>query len=99
MLRIYSSVVFSLFILSTLATAEEVNVYSYRQPHLIQPLTDAFTAETGISVNVAFLKKGLIERLRAEGNRSPADLIFTVDISRLNAVVEADLTQSLQNAK
>ena len=99
MLRIYSSVVFSLFILSTLATAKEVNVYSYRQPHLIQPLTDAFTAETGISVNVAFLKKGLIERLRAEGSRSPADLIFTVDISRLNAVVEADLTQPLQNAK
>ena len=99
MLRIYSSVVFSLFILSTSATAEVVNVYSYRQPHLIQPLTDAFTAETGISVNVAFLKKGLIERLRAEGSRSPADLIFTVDISRLNAVVEADLTQPLQNAK
>ncbi len=75
--------------------AEEVNVYSYRQPELIAPLTDAFTAETGIAVNVVHLNKGMVERLQAEGDRSPADLVFTVDISRLNAVVEAGLTQSV----
>ena len=40
------------------AIADEVNVYSYRQPELIKPLTDAFTAETGIKVNVAYLKRG-----------------------------------------
>ncbi len=73
--------------------AEEVNVYSYRQPHLIAPLTDAFTEETGITVNVAYLKKGMVERMQAEGKRSPADLVFTVDISRLSAVVGAGLTQ------
>lgn len=73
--------------------AEEVNVYSYRQPELIKPLMDAFSAETGITVNVAFLKQGMIERLRAEGDRSPADLIFTVDIGRLAGVVNAELTQ------
>ena len=77
--------------------AQEVNVYSYREPALIQPLMDAFTAETGVTVNVAFLKKGLIERLRAEGNRSPADLVFTVDISRLHGIVDAGLTQTVQN--
>ncbi len=82
-------------IAATTAVADEVNVYSYRQPELIKPLTDAFTAETGIDVNVAYLKKGMIERLQAEGDRSPADLIFTVDISRLNAVVTADMTQSV----
>ena len=82
---------------TTTANSQEVNVYSYRQPELIQPLTDAFTKRTGIAVNVAFLKKGLIERLKAEGSRTPADLVFTVDISRLNAVVEAGLTQSVQN--
>ncbi|MFW2587587.1 Fe(3+) ABC transporter substrate-binding protein [Sagittula sp. SSi028] len=75
------------------ALAQEVNVYSYRQPELLAPLTDAFTEETGIKVNVAFLEKGMVERLQAEGARSPADLVFTVDISRLNAVVEAGLTQ------
>ncbi len=79
------------------ASAEEVNVYSYRQPELIQPLTDAFTEETGIPVNVAFLNQGMIERLEAEGQRSPADLIFTVDISRLAGVVDAGLTQPVEN--
>jgi len=47
------------------ALAEEVNIYSYRQPELIKPLTDAFSAETGIAVNVAYLEKGMVERLQA----------------------------------
>lgn len=84
------------FVACTLAApafAEEVNLYSYRQPELLKPLTDAFTAETGISVNVAYLSKGMVERLQAEGARSPADLVFTVDISRLAAIVDAGLTQ------
>ena len=42
-------------VLSSAAQAEEVNVYSYRQPELIKPLTDAFTEKTGIKVNVAYL--------------------------------------------
>lgn len=75
------------------AIADEVNVYSYRQPELIAPLTDAFTAKTGIAVNVAFLDKGMTERLKAEGDRSPADVILTVDISRLTEAVEAGVTQ------
>ena len=53
-------------LLSGTAIAEQVNVYSYRQPDLLAPLFDAFTAETGIKVNVAFLKKGMIEKLVAE---------------------------------
>ena len=72
----------------TVKAAEEVNVYSYRQPFLIQPMFDAFTRETGIEVNVVFAEKGLVERLRAEGRNSPADLIFTVDIGRLADAVE-----------
>ncbi|MDQ7069337.1 MAG: Fe(3+) ABC transporter substrate-binding protein [Rhodobacterales bacterium] len=75
--------------------AQEVNVYSYRQPELIKPLMDQFTAQTGIAVNVAFLKKGMIEKLRAEGDRTPADLIFTVDIARLSSAVDAGLTQTV----
>jgi iron(III) transport system substrate-binding protein len=82
---------------ATSALAQEVNVYSYRQPELVKPLFDAFTNETGIKVNMAFLKKGMIEKLKAEGKRTPADLIFTVDISRLSAVVEAGLTQPVQS--
>ena len=65
------------------ALAQEVNVYSHRQPELIQPLLDAFTAETGITVNSSFVDKGMVERLQAEGTRSPADLVLTVDVARL----------------
>jgi len=75
--------------------AQEINIYSTRQPELIQPLMDKFTANTDIPVNIAFLKKGVIEKLTAEGDRTPADLVLTVDIARLNGVVEAGLTQSV----
>ncbi len=74
-------------------SAEEVNVYSHRQPELVQPLFDAFTTATGITVNVAHVEKGLVERLQAEGSRSPADLVMTVDIARLAQIVDAGVTQ------
>ncbi len=77
--------------------ADEVNVYSSRQPYLVEPLFDAFTSETGIKVNVSFLKKGMTEKLLAEGKRSPADLVMTTDISRLNGVVEAGVTQAVDS--
>lgn len=79
------------------ALAEEVNVYSHRQPELIQPLFDAFTKETGITVNTAFVDKGMVERLQAEGDRSPADLVLTVDVARLGEVKEAGVTQAVED--
>ena len=79
------------------AASGEVNVYSYRQPSLAKPLFNAFTKKTGISVNVIFAKKGLIERLKAEGRNSPADLIFTVDIGRLSDAVKAGVTQAVKS--
>ena len=81
---------------STLSSAEEVNVYSYRQPFLVQPLFDQFTKATDIKVNVVFAKKGLSERLEREGRNSPADLIFTVDIGRLIEVADKNLTQAVE---
>lgn len=75
--------------------ASEVNIYSYRQPFLIEPLTSAFTDKTGIKVNIVYLRKGMIERMKAEGKRSPADVVLTVDISRLSALVDAGLTQQV----
>ncbi len=75
----------------------DVNVYSYRQPDLVAPMFDAFTDETGIKVNVVFLNKGLLERLQAEGDRSPADLVMTTDISRLSGLADAGLTQQVSS--
>jgi iron(III) transport system substrate-binding protein len=79
------------------AYCDELNIYSYRQPELIQPLLDAFAAETGITTNVAYVDKGLVERLKAEGRRSPADIILTVDISRLTDAKEAGVTQTVDS--
>jgi iron(III) transport system substrate-binding protein len=83
------------FFFSSPIFASEVNIYSYRQPFLIEPLTSAFTDKTGIKVNIVYLRKGMIERMKAEGKRSPADVVLTVDISRLSALVEAGLTQQV----
>ncbi len=83
--------------LTVAALADEVNIYSHRQPELIQPLLDKFTAETGIAVNIAFVDKGMTERLVAEGDRSPADLVLTVDIARLTEVVNAGVTQAVSS--
>lgn len=80
------------------ALADEVNIYSHRQPELIQPLLDQFTAETGIDVNIAFVDKGMAERLKAEGSRSPADLVLTVDIGRMVELVAADVLQPVEDA-
>jgi iron(III) transport system substrate-binding protein len=88
---------FAVLACSTPVLAQEINVYSHRQPELIQPLVDAFTAETGIAVNVAFVDKGMAERLVAEGDRGPADLVLTIDIARLMQVVDAGVTQPVQS--
>ncbi|WP_445396220.1 Fe(3+) ABC transporter substrate-binding protein [Zobellella sp. An-6] len=79
------------------AFAEEVNVYSNRQDFLIKPIVDEFTKETGIQVNLVNIPDGMGERLEREGRLSPADLVLTVDISRLMDVVDKDLTQPVQS--
>ena len=75
----------------------DVNVYTTRQPELIQPVIDAFTDETGIEVNLAFVDEGIVERLRAEGDRSPADLVMTVDIANLQQIVDAGVVQPVDS--
>lgn len=89
-------VFFALAGFSLPAAAEGVvNIYTYRQPDLIQPVLDEFTRETGIATQVLFLDKGLEERVAAEGENSPADVIMTVDVARLVAAKEAGITQPL----
>ena len=84
------------FAKSGVATADEVNVYSYRQPFLIKPMFDTFTRQTGIKVRSVFAKKGLVERLQSEGRNSPADIIFTADIGRLDSALQAGVTQGVE---
>ena len=81
------------------AESNEVNVYSYRKPQLIDPMFEVFTEQTGIKVNSVFAKKGMLERLKSEGRNSPADLVFTVDIGRLSDIKDAGLTQPVDRVQ
>ena len=80
---------------SALAQSGEVNVYTYRETKLVQPLFDAFTKDTGIKVNVISASSGLEQRIKTEGERSPADVLLTVDIGRLEDAVRAGITQPI----
>ena len=83
---------FILFISNiSLLYASEINIYSHRQPFLINPFLEEFTKTTGIKTNVVYATKGLAQRLRAEGKNSPADVILTVDIGRLYIYEDMDL--------
>ena len=75
----------------------DINIYTTRQPELIEPVMAAFTEETGIPVNLAFVEEGIVERLRAEGSRSPADLVMTVDIANLRQIVDAEVIQPVES--
>ena len=79
------------------ASAQELSVYTTREPRLIQPLIDEFTKDTGLEVNTVFVKDGLIERVKAEGDKSPADVLMTVDIGNLLDLVEAGVTQPVDS--
>ena len=78
--------------------AGEVNLYSYRQPFLIQPMLDEFTQQTGIAVNVVFAKKGMVEKIKAAGANNPADAVLTVDVGRLDALHKAGLLEPVSSA-
>lgn len=80
------------------ARAEGVlNIYSHRQPFLIKPFIDAYRAKTDIEINIVFASKGLAQRLQAEGARSPADVVLTVDIARLNVYADKDLLAKVES--
>ena len=85
-------------VLPATAAAAEVTLYTTREPGLIQPLLNTFTAQSGVKVNTVFLKDGLLERVKAEGSRSPADVLMTVDVGALVDLVQAGLTQPMKSA-
>ena len=80
------------------AQATELNIYTTREPALLQPLLDSFTTNSGIKVNTVFLKDGLAERVLSEGASSPADILMTVDAGNLVDLVEKGVTQAVDSA-
>ena len=83
---------------SAAASAEEVNVYSARKDHLIKPVLDEFTKQTGVKVNLLSAGEDqLLERLRSEGARSPADLFVTTDVAHLHKARVAGVLQPVSS--
>ena len=98
----------TLLLITTLLTAvqafaDELVVYSARKEHLIKPLFDAYTKETGTKITYVTDKAGpLLQRLKAEGKNTRADLLVTVDAGNLwhaanQGVLQAVSSQTLQN--
>jgi iron(III) transport system substrate-binding protein len=78
--------------------AEEVTVYSARIEQLIRPLFDAYTKQTGVPVRFITDKEGpLLERLKAEGQNTRADLLLTVDAGNLWQAAESGLLQAVRS--
>ncbi|MCC5970335.1 MAG: iron ABC transporter substrate-binding protein [Pararhodobacter sp.] len=67
----------------------DITLYSGRGEALVAPIIDAFTAETGINVNVRYAGTAeLAVLLQEEGDASPADLYWAQDAAALGAVVD-----------
>jgi len=76
-----------------------VNIYSARHYGAMEPVFQRFTQETGIEVRLSQgTAQSLVERLRAEGRQTPADILFTIDAGGLWTAAELGLLQPIDSA-
>jgi len=75
-----------------------IQVYSSRKEHLIKPLFDKYTEQTGVIINYITDKEApLIARIKAEGEATPADMFITVDVGNLWLASEEGLFRSIES--
>jgi iron(III) transport system substrate-binding protein len=83
-------------LVSGMASAASINLYSARKEALIKPMLDQFTAATGIKVRLLTGSgDALLARLASEGANTPADLFLTVDAGNLHRAAQAGIFQPL----
>lgn len=93
----------TLLLTSVQVFAEELVVYSARKEHLIKPLFEAYTKETGTKITYVTDKAGpLLQRLKAEDKNTRADLLVTVDAGNLwhaanEGMLQAITSNTLEN--
>jgi iron(III) transport system substrate-binding protein len=95
------SALLSLLLLATPALAQDrvLNLYSSRHYQTDEALYAGFTKQTGIKINrIEAAEDPLIERIRSEGERSPADVLITVDAGRLWRAEQLGLFQPVKSA-
>lgn len=76
---------------------ERVNIYSFRQPFLIEPILKVFEKKTKIKTHVVSANNGITQRMKSEGKNSPVDVVLTVDISTLHEMMKANLSQRVDS--
>jgi iron(III) transport system substrate-binding protein len=92
------TLVSALFLSPAWAQEKVVNIYSSRHYQTDEALYSGFTKATGIKVNrIEAGEDALIERIRNEGARSPADVLITVDAGRLWRAEQAGLFQPVKS--
>ena len=98
-MRLATAALAALMALPAAAQAEgEVNIYSSRHYDTDERLYSDFEEATGITVNRIEDKANvLIERIKAEGANSPADILLTVDAGRLFVADQAGIFQPVQS--
>lgn len=89
---------FSLVFLARTAFSQELSVYSARKEHLIKSVFDRYTKETGVKIRYITDKAPvLLQRLKAEGDNTPADLLITVDAGNLWHAAKEGVLQPAQS--
>ena len=79
-------------------SSKELNLYSSRHYDTDERLYTDFTEATGIQINrIEGNADELIARMRAEGANSPADILLTVDTSRLERAKDSGVLQSIES--
>ena len=95
MLRVICGALLMAIISNGAALAESLGIYTHRQPFLLEPILEAYTKKTGVEFQTVYAPKGLAARLKAEGERTEADLVLTVDISRIKELADTGLLAPL----
>ena len=95
MLRVICGALLVAIISNGAALAESLGIYTHRQPFLLEPILEAYTKKTGVEFQTVYAPKGLAARLKAEGERTDADLVLTVDISRIKELADTGLLAPL----
>ena len=80
------------------ALGAELTVYSARKEHLVKPLFDEYTKQTGVQIKYLTDKApALLQRLKAEGKRSKADVLITVDAGNLWHAANENILQPISS--
>lgn len=87
----------AMILYSNTVFAETIGIYTHRQPFLLDPILKAYTEKTGIEFQTVYAPQGLATRIQTEGKNTKADIVLTVDISRIKELADTDLLAPLQS--